>query len=526
MSTMEYYEVCKKLAEEIESGAITTKKQLDRRKLQLSREYHLDKLIANPDILSVSHSKKVAALVQRKPTRTISGVAVIAVMTRPHPCPHGRCIYCPGGVTTPQSYTGREPAAMRGIQHNYDPYLQVRARLTQLHAIGHPTDKCELIIMGGTFPSEDLDYQEYVVKRCFDAFNEKDSLYVEDALQMNEPADNRVIGVTFETRPDWCQRHHIQRMLQFGATRVELGVQNLYDFIYKRVERGHTVKDVVEATRHAKDAGLKVGYHMMPGLPGSDFERDLRAFHQLFSDPHFQPDMLKVYPCQVLEDTPLFEQYTKGEYHPYSEEELIDLLIEIKKILPKYVRIMRIGRDIPSPLIVAGVKRTNIGQIVEKELADLGITCQCIRCREVGRNMLKGIFPDADNIKLVKEEYYASSGKEIFLSFEDVENNLLIAFLRLRIPQTSWKQEIGKHAAIVRELHVYGPLVPLGMKPTQEWQHRGFGEDLLREAEKLSLKHKKDTLVVCSGVGVKPYYETLGYSRIGPYMGCDLHELG
>lgn len=523
---MEYREVCKKLAGEIESGTITTKEQLDRRKTQLSKEHRLHKLIANPDILSVSQSKKVMRLVQRKPTRTISGVAVIAVMTRPHDCPHGTCIYCPGGETTPQSYTGREPAAMRGIQHNYDPYLQVQARLNQLHAIGHPTDKCELIIMGGTFPSEDLDYQEYVVKRCFDAFNEKDSLYVEDALHLNETAHNRVIGLTFETRPDWCRKEHITRMVNFGATRVELGVQNLYDFIYKKVERGHTVTDVIEATRDAKDAGLKVGYHMMPGLPGSDIERDLKAFKRLFSDSQFRPDMLKVYPCQVIEGTKLYDMYKKGEYEPYNEEDLTTLLVEIKKMLPKYVRIMRIGRDIPSSLIVAGMKKTNIGQIIERALVDAGITCQCIRCREVGRNLLRGITPDFNSIKLVKEVYTASKGKEIFLSFEDVKNHLLVAFLRLRIPENSWREEIGDHVAIIRELRVYGPLVPLGKKPVKEWQHRGFGEDLIRHAEEMSLKYKKDALVVCSGVGVNQYYETLGYHKSGPYMGVDLHELG
>jgi elongator complex protein 3 len=526
MNTMDYDKVCEKIAEEIESGTITTRTQLHHRKLQLSKKYHLPKIISNPDILSASQSKKVKVLVQRKPTRTISGVAVVAVMTRPHSCPHGRCVYCPGGDTTPQSYTGREPAAMRAIQYNYDPHDQVHARLNQLHAIGHPTDKCELILMGGTLPSEDLDYQEYVVKRCFDAFNEQNSTYIEDALHLNEKARNRVIGLTFETRPDWCRKHHIERMLHFGATRVEVGVQNLYDFIYERVERGHTVRDVVSATRDLKDAGLKVGYHMMPGLPGSNYKRDLDAFHRLFSDSQFRPDMLKVYPCQVLEGTKLYEWYKSGKYTPYSEDELIDLMVDVKKLLPTYVRVMRIGRDIPSPLIVAGMKKTNIGQIIEKRLDELGITCNCIRCREVGRNMLRGIYPDFDSIKLVKKEYDASSGKEIFLSFKDVQNNLLIAFLRLRIPEHSWRGEIGDTAAVVRELRVYGPLVPLGKKPEREWQHRGYGEDLLREAERVSLVHKKEKLLVLSGVGVKRYYENRGYCRIGPYMGCDLHELG
>jgi elongator complex protein 3 len=522
---MDYAAACKQLAHEIESGLIQTRSQLDKRKITLCKEYALPKLISNPEILAVSSSKKVRALVQRKPTRTISGVAVIAVMTRPHPCPHGRCSYCPGGGETPQSYTGKEPAAMRGIQFEYNPYLQVQARLAQLKAIGHPTDKCELIIMGGTFPSQDIDYQEYVVKRCFDAFNEKDNLYVEDALALNERAANRVIGLTIETRPDWCQTHHIEKMLSLGTTRVELGVQNVYDFIYERVKRGHTVSDVVNATRNLRDAGLKVGYHMMPGLPGSSLERDLEGFKRLFSDPRFRPDMLKIYPCQVLEGTELYDQYLRGDYNPYGEEELIGLLMEIKKLLPKYVRIMRMGRDIPSFLIVAGMKKTNVGQIIERRLREEGITCNCIRCREVGRNMLRGIEPHVEAIALKKEEYEAASGKEIFLSYEDTENNVLIAFLRLRIPSHSWKKEIGKKAAIVRELRVYGPVVPLGKKPTEEWQHRGFGEELLRKAEKLASEHHKEHLMVCSGVGVKPYYASQGYRKIGPYMGVDLHEL-
>jgi elongator complex protein 3 len=526
MNQLEYHNVCKKLAEEIQSGIITSKSQLNRRKLQLSKKNHLPKIVANADILKVSPTEKVKKIVQRKPTRTISGVAIIAVMTRPHSCPHGKCVYCPGGDTTPQSYTGREPAAMRAIQHEYDPYNQVHARLHQLHTIGHPTDKCELILMGGTLPSEDVDYQEYVVKRCFDAFNEKESLNVEDALELNETADNRVIGLTFETRPDWCKQCHIERMLHWGGTRVEIGVQNLYDDIYTKVERGHTVNDVVLATQDAKDAGLKVGYHMMPGLPGSDVDKDLEAFERLFSDPKFRPDMVKIYPCQVLEGTKLYTWYKKGEYIPYSEEDLVELLVKMKQILPHYVRVMRMGRDIPSDLIVAGIKKTNIGQIVEKRLGDKGLTCECIRCREVGRNMLKGVHCDPDNITLVKREYTASLGTEIFLSFEDTKNDLLIAFLRLRIPGVSWRPEIKDFAAIVRQLRVYGPLVPLGEEPVEEWQHRGYGEDLLREAEKLSFAFEKDTLVVLSGVGVRPYYKTLGYSRAGPYMGRDLHELG
>ncbi|MBU7014158.1 MAG: tRNA uridine(34) 5-carboxymethylaminomethyl modification radical SAM/GNAT enzyme Elp3 [Theionarchaea archaeon] len=523
---MEYEQVCRKLAEEISSGVVRTREQLDQRKAELSKEYHLPKLISNPDILSVSQDKRVVSLVQRKPTRTISGVAVIAVMTRPHPCPHGRCLYCPGGINTPQSYTGKEPAAMRAIQHAYDPYAQVQARLAQLRSIGHSTDKCELILMGGTFPSEDIDYQEYVVKGCFDAFNEKGSLCVEDALRINEHAENRVIGVTMETRPDWCKKEHIDRMLQLGTTRVELGVQTVYDSVYELVERGHTVDDVVMATEWLKDAGLKVGYHMMPGLPGSDFDKDIQAFRAVIEDARFKPDMLKVYPCQVLEDTTLYEWYTSGRYTPYSEEDMVEFLVEIKKMLPEYVRIMRIGRDIPSFLIKAGITKTNIGQIAERRLKEEGFSCKCIRCREVGRNMLRGIEPSPDDIRIVRTEYEASHGEEIFLQAKDTKNDLLIAFLRLRIPENSWKDEIGETAAVVRELRVYGPLVPLGESPEEEWQHRGFGEDLLREAERLSLTHEKDRLLILSGVGVKEYYAQLGYHRIGPYMGVDLDELG
>ncbi|HDM22678.1 MAG TPA: tRNA uridine(34) 5-carboxymethylaminomethyl modification radical SAM/GNAT enzyme Elp3, partial [Methanomicrobia archaeon] len=260
------------------------KVEIQRLKLEASRKYNLDRVIRNSDILKFTDDPHIIEILRKKPMRTLSGIAVVAVMTRPKPCPHGRCTYCPKGENASQSYTGKEPASLRAIQNEFDPYKQTLQRLEQLKRIGHPVDKIELIVMGGTFPSECLDYQEYFVKRCLDAMNSEDSLILEEAQKKNEKSKIRCIGMTFETRPDWCKEPHISRMLDFGVTRVELGVQNIYDFIYKRVERGHTVRDVVESTQLLKDSGLKINYHLMPGLPGSNIERDIRAFKNIFKD--------------------------------------------------------------------------------------------------------------------------------------------------------------------------------------------------------------------------------------------------
>ena len=547
-------EACEFIINEIIEGNIKDKKELEKAKLKACRDYKLQKFMSNSLILeyaSPEDRKKISGIVRKKPTRTISGVAIVAVMCKPHKCPHGRCLYCPESEIAPPSYTGEEPAALRARMFNFDPYLQVYNRLLQLESIGHPLDKVELIIMGGTFPSYFLCYQEWFVSKCLQAMNDfgvkspsingfsedkfeknskpnnidvpKDFIYLENVQKANENSTVRCVGMTFETRPDYCKIPDVDRMLNMGVTRVELGVQTIYNYIYKRIERGHTVEDTIESARILRDSGIKVAMHLMPGL-FADFERDMRIFKRLFTDSRFKPDMLKIYPCLVTKGSKIHDMWQKGEYNPYTSEEAIDLIAEIKKILPKWVRTMRIQRDIPSPLIEAGVKKSNLGELVYKKLHEMGDDCKCIRCREVGHKAAHGITPNIENVKLLKEEYNAGKGREIFLSFEDVKKDILIGFLRLRIPsKKAHRPEINDKTAIIRELHVYGSMMPLGEKEIGQWQHMGYGERLLEESEKIAVEvYEKNRMNVISGIGARNYYKKFGYSQLGPYMSKDL----
>jgi elongator complex protein 3 len=508
-----------------------TRHELDRLKLEYSRRYKLKGLPQNSQILKCAKPNEARRLVQilrRKAVRSISGVAVVAVMTKPWPCPHGRCAYCPGGSEedVPQSYTGFEPAAMRGAQNRYDAYSQVEARIRQLEEIGHKVDKIDLIIMGGNFPSTPTTYQEEFIRGCLDAVNGVTSKSLEEAKRLAEAGKRRNVGITVETRPDWAKVPQIDRMLSMGVTKVELGVQTPYDDVYRRVERGHTVADVVEATRLLKDSGLKVCYHMMLGLLVADFERDLEAFKRVYSDPDFKPDMLKIYPCLVIKGTKLYGWWLKGKYRPYTTSEAVELLTEIKKITPPWVRIMRVQRDIPTRLIEAGVDKSNLRELVKEHLNELGHHCRCIRCREVGHKMLEGLQPNLANLQLRTESYQASGGTELFISVEDVENDILIGYLRLRIPSPqAFRPEITHQpSALIRELHIYGPLVPVGEKSGEAWQHRGYGQKLITEAERTALKYDCEKILVTSALGVKRYYMRLGYSYDGPYLSKSLRE--
>lgn len=508
-------------------------KGVDRLKLQISKKYGLTRIPANSDILALAtkvEREKLRPLLQLKPVRSLSGVNVIAVMTKPYDCPHGKCAYCPGGTkyNVPSSYTGREPATMRGIQNNFDPYLQVKNRINQLKAIGHVVNKVELIVMGGTFPSTPIEYQEYFVKGCLDAITGAQSKDLEEAKIFSEKSAVRNVGITFETRPDWAKEKHVDEMLRMGVTRVEIGVQTIYDDIYRLVERGHTVNDVVEATRTLKDAGLKVCYHVMPNLPGSNRERDIEVFRTLFQDSRFKPDELKIYPTLVLEGTKLYDMWRSGEYQPQTDEELIQLLVEAKsECIPRYVRIKRITRDIPSTIIVAGPKISNLREVVWERLQILEKKCNCIRCREVGLSKVKlDVEPALEDVKLCRLEYEASEGTEVFLSYEDVKRDILIGFLRLRVPsEHAHRNEVNdKSSVIVRELHVYGPLVRIGRNPTVEkWQHRGYGKMLLDEAERMGRERfDAKKILVTSGLGAKEYYRRRGYENEGPYVSKSL----
>ena len=527
---------------EILDGNIKTKRDLEKVKLKACRDFKLKKFMSNSELLenaTTTERIKIVPILRKKPTRTISGVAIVAVMCKPHKCPHGRCTYCPESDIAPPSYTGEEPAALRARMYDFDPYKQTYNRLLQLESIGHPLDKVELIIMGGTFPSYNICYQEWFVTKCLEAMNNfglnqnnvtihrnggelnipKGFRYLKDVQVENEQSAVRCVGTTFETRPDYAKIEDIDRMLNMGVTRVELGVQTIYNFIYRRIERGHTVKDVIESSRMLRDSGIKVAMHLMPGL-FSDQKRDMRIFHRIFEDENFKPDMLKIYPCLVTKGSKLYELWQNGEYTPYTSEEAADLIYNVKKMLPKWVRTMRIQRDIPSQLIMAGVKKSNLGELVYQKLEEHNVNCQCIRCREVGHRVALGIKPNFSNVKLMKEEYTAGNGREIFLSQEDPSTDTLIGFLRLRIPsETAHRVEIDTKTAIVRELHVYGQMAEIGQKREELWQHSGYGEELLFEAEKVaSEEFDKNKLVIISGVGARNYYRKFGYEIDGPYM--------
>ncbi|MEM2963016.1 MAG: tRNA uridine(34) 5-carboxymethylaminomethyl modification radical SAM/GNAT enzyme Elp3 [Candidatus Anstonellales archaeon] len=494
-------------------------------KKEASKKFSLQSVLRNSDILAVlspsQKTKRILSLLLKTPTRTLSGVSPVAVMPKPFPCV-GFCTYCPKGIGAPQSYTGFEPMTMRAIQNNYDPKKQVLARLKQYSQQGHPTDKCHLILMGGTFLAVPKDYRHKFVKECYDAFNGFDSPTIEESKKANEKATHRVIGVTFETRPDWCFENEIDDALLLGGTQMELGVQTLSDEVYKKVKRGHTVSDVKKATDLLKNSAFKVCYHMMLGLFASPQE-DEKYFRTLFSDPDFKPDMLKIYPTLVLEGTPLYEQYKRGEFSPYTSEEAAEVILRITKYFPPYVRVMRVQRDIPSNLIHAGVKHSNLRQLVDQKLKRAGILCQCVRCREIG-NEGRGFRKIGDvDLSLERIDYEANGGHEIFLSFEDKRKHILAAFCRLRVPPTSHRPEITDKTALIRELHVYGAEVEIGQSEMDKIQHKGLGKKLLAEAEKISREEfEKRKLLIISGAGARPYYYKLGYIPDGAYVSKSL----
>ena len=513
----------REMAHEIAKTGVADKREVARIKKRIAKKYSLSTIPSDADILRAIKDEpiyhRLREILRLKPVRTISGVAVVSVMTSPAKCPHGKCIPCPGGVefNTPQSYIGFEPAAQRGRQHEYDAFKQVSARLRELKEIGHDVDKVEIIVMGGTFPARDESYKMRFILGVYSALNSFESeakLYsdLEAAKRDNERARARCVGMTFETRPDYAKEEHIIEMLRFGGTKVELGVQSVYDDVLEGIRRGHDVRDVVLATKRLRDSAFKVGYHIMPGLPGSDFRRDLKMFRELFENPDFRPDYLKIYPTLVVKGTELYEMYRKGEYHPYTTEEVVELIARAKKYIPEYVRIQRIQRDIPVEKAI-GLDKGNVRQMVHEKLKELGYSCRCIRCREAGHRLRAYREEDFEEVVRV---YRANDGKEHFISFEDPSREVLVGFLRLRFPDSPFIPEL-EDTALIRELHVYGKAVGRGKKDENAFQHRGFGERLLNIAESIA-KESYDRIAVISGVGVREYYRKHGYVREFEYM--------
>jgi elongator complex protein 3 len=458
----------------------------------------------------------------KKPIRAASGVHVVAVMTAPLPCP-GQCVFCPSAEGAPKSYFPDSPAVLRASRARYDPYKQVVARVSNYLAGGHAPSKIEVIVMGGTFTALPEHYQYWFVGNIYKALNDyplwtarSDSVDLKAEQARNESAKLRLVALTVETRPDYLEERHINALLDMGITRVEVGAQSLYDDVLALVKRGHGVREVVEATARLKDAAYKVCYHLMPGLPGSDPDRDLAMFREAFEDPRFRPDCVKIYPTFVVPGTELYEWWRAGRYKTYDEGTWRELLAEIYSIVPRWVRVMRLGRDIPLHHVVDGPRWGNMREAVSQEMERRGLKCEEIRCREVGIRLIHG-GPIGSRISYRREVYEASGGLEAFIEAVD-EADALYGIARVRMPANPWRPEIDRRTALVRELHVYGPEVPIGAGPGPYWQHRGIGRRLMGLAEEFAAENSAKKIVVISGVGVRPYFASLGYRRCGPYM--------
>ena len=535
-----------KAIKEIIKLNIKSRDELTSAKRKIAKKFRIG-ILLNSDILkeykNLIGQKKLKPkpvlekILRKRAIRTLSGIAPVAVLIKPYPCP-GKCVYCPSEKGIPQSYLSNEPAVMRAIRCNYNPYKQVQLRLRALEANGHEPNKIELIVIGATWSVLPEKYKYWYVKNCFAAannfsqkskvksqkYNSKikiEKLKKELAKEqiINEKTKYRIIGITLETRPDYIDEKELWQMRELGCTRVELGVQAIDDKILKLNKRGHGVAETSEATKLLKNFGFKVTYHIMPGLPGSTPVKDFKMFSQLFSDECFQPDQIKFYPTIVTRGSLLYRWWKAGKYKPYSDKQLQNLIIKCKKIIPPYVRIIRLIRDIPKESIIAGNIITNLRQVMK----DKGVKCNCIRCREVGSQKFK-----IKNAKLAIKKYKASGGREYFISVEahghapmrDAKKNvsILYGFCRLRLPnpvETHCNASL-QNSAIIRELHVYGELVPVGR--SKKIQHAGLGKKLMLEAEKIArgCGHKK--IIVISGIGARQYYKKLGYKLKNTYM--------
>ena len=545
-------------------------------KQDISKKYNFNGIIKNTQIIAnCSNSKRnqIIKILNIKPIREASGVTVVALFAKPHSCPHGKCIYCPGGPNsefgdTPQSYTGSEPAALRAIRNNYDPYLQIFNRLEHYCVNGHLPDKIELIFMGGTFPSLDKIYKDEFVNFTYKAindfgdnfinFDEKNKKYINyDKLndffelknmdlnsisrqksiqtkilklkQKNitnykfeikkaETGNLRPIGLTIETKPDWMLEKHCKESLDYGGTRFEVGVQTLNNNILKKVNRGHDINATIKSFEIAKDMCFKLNAHMMLGLPGSNNQEDKKSLINLYDDERFRPDMLKIYPCLVIKGTPLYKLFKLGKFTPIETQQAAEIIAESYKYFPRYTRVMRVQRDIPTQNIDGGVQNSNLRQYVEKEMIKLNVVSKDIREREIGLRTLKGSINSKD-FKINIEKYDSSGGIDYFL---DVVNELdtLIGFIRLRFPKnTNLIKEIDKKTALIRELHIYGQTISVGdSKNSKKHQHIGWGKKLLENAEQIAKQHGYTKIAIISGIGVREYYRKFDYFLEGNYM--------
>ncbi|XP_076612114.1 elongator complex protein 3 [Chaetodon auriga] len=530
-------DVIKQLVEAHEDGKDIN---LNKVKTKTSAKYGLEAQPRLVDIIAAVPPQYRRALVPKlkaKPIRTASGIAVVAVMCKPHRCPHisftgNICVYCPGGPDSDfeystQSYTGYEPTSMRAIRARYDPYLQTRHRVEQLKQLGHSVDKVEFIVMGGTFMALPEEYRDYFIRNLHDALSGHTSNHVAEAVRYSERSNTKCVGITIETRPDYCLKRHLSDMLGYGCTRLEIGVQSVYEDVARDTNRGHTVRAVCESFHLSKDAGFKVVAHMMPDLPNVGMERDVEQFIEFFENPAFRPDGLKLYPTLVIRGTGLYELWKTGRYKSYTPSALVDLVARILALVPPWTRVYRVQRDIPMPLVSSGVEHGNLRELALARMKDMGTECRDVRTREVGiQEIHHKVRPY--QVELVRRDYVANGGWETFLSYEDPEQDILIGLLRLRrcSPQ-SFRPELKGGVSIVRELHVYGSVVPVSSRDPSKFQHQGFGMMLMEEAERIARdEHGSSKLAVISGVGTRNYYRKMGYELEGPYMVKDLYGPG
>jgi elongator complex protein 3 len=448
-----------------------------------------------------------------KPTRTISGVAPVTVLTEPYPCP-GECIFCPDVARMPKSYLPDEPGAMRAAAHAFDPYTQTASRIQVMGELGHSVDKIELLILGGTWSCYPEAYQEWFVRRCLDAMNEAEASTLKEAQRLNESAAHRNVGLVVETRPDRITPEEVRRLRALGVTKVQLGAQSLDDRLLARNKRGHTVEDTRHAMRLLRLAGFKIVVHWMPNLLGATPESDLADFRRLWDDAGLRPDELKIYPTSLLENTELHAYWQRGEYTPYDEETLVSLLAHCKPLIPPYCRVNRLMRDIPSPNIVEGVKKTNLRQIVQRRMAQEGSVCRCIRCREV-----RGQEIDAESLRLESLRYETDATREAFLHYATPDDRLA-GFLRLSLPQAEPPIEELDGCAVIREVHVYGPALELGDRQAGSAQHAGLGTQLIEEAKRIAREEGYERLAVIAAVGTRSYYRERWFERVALYMSC------
>eukprot|EP00792_Barthelona_sp_PAP020_P007200 TRINITY_DN3121_c4_g6_i1.p1 TRINITY_DN3121_c4_g6~~TRINITY_DN3121_c4_g6_i1.p1 ORF type:complete len:549 (+),score=126.44 TRINITY_DN3121_c4_g6_i1:28-1647(+) len=496
----------------------------------------IDYIPKTSDIIAALPSEyrdSIGPLLRVKPIRTASGVAVVAVMCKPHRCPHVEetgfpCLYCPGGPDSDfeyssQSYTGFEPTSMRAIAARYDPYVQAKHRLKQLEKLGHPIDKVEYVLMGGTFLCLPKKYRDWFVIRMHDALSGHSSATVEESIKFSQFGPHKCVAITMETRPDYCHPEHLDNMLSYGVTRLEIGMQSVFDDVMLFVGRGHGVDEVNRSLEWSKQAGYKIILHMMPNLPTVPLFRERACFKQLFYNPMFRPDGLKLYPTLVMRGTKLYDMWEKGEFKSFEPEQLVDLLADILCDMAPWARVYRVQRDIPLPLVTSGAEFGNMRQLAMERAEEKKGRILDIRAREVGMSKIhRKIQPH--QVELVRRDYVGQKGWETFLSYEDPTNDILIGMLRLRyIEGKHWRDEFQEPTSMIRELHVYGSVVSVHSKDFSLWQHKGYGQLLIEEAEKIAREeHGTTELFVISGVGTRQYYSKYGFKLKGPYMAKDI----